>query len=61
MDDLKTILERIKKPLAFAGRDGFAHVKSLAGREPFMRAQADDTKRAETSLTFSSGALIIGL
>jgi len=39
MDDLKTILERIKKPLAFAGRDDFAHLKSLAALEVFMHGQ----------------------
>ncbi len=39
MDDLKTILERIKKPLAFAGRDDFAHLKSLAALEAFMHGQ----------------------
>ncbi len=38
MDDLKTILDRIKKPLAFAGRDDFAHVKSLT-LEPFIKGQ----------------------
>jgi ATP-dependent DNA helicase RecG len=39
MDDIKTILDRIKKPLAFAGKDDFAHIKSLAALEPFMRTQ----------------------
>jgi ATP-dependent DNA helicase RecG len=45
MDDLKTILDRIRKPLAFAARDNFAHVKSLAAMEPFIRAQAEELKR----------------
>jgi ATP-dependent DNA helicase RecG len=45
MDDLKTILARIKKPLDFASKDGFAHLKSLAALESFMRAQADELKR----------------
>ncbi|HEX9114265.1 MAG TPA: OB-fold nucleic acid binding domain-containing protein, partial [Nitrospirota bacterium] len=44
-DELKTILDRIKKPLAFAGRDNFAHLKSLTALEPFMRAQVADLKR----------------
>jgi ATP-dependent DNA helicase RecG len=45
MDDLKTTLDRIRKPLAFASRDNFAHLKSLAAIEPFMRAQVDELKR----------------
>ena len=45
MDDLKTTLDRIRKPLAFASRDNFAHLKSLAAMEPFMRAQVDELKR----------------
>ncbi len=44
MDDLKTILDRIKKPLAFAARDNFAHVKSLAA-EPFMRTQLEALRK----------------
>ena len=39
MDDLKTILDRIKKPLTFAGRDDFAHLKSLTDLEPFIKGQ----------------------
>ncbi len=39
MDDLKTILDRIKKPLVFAGRDDFAHLKSLTDLEPFIKGQ----------------------
>ncbi len=50
MDDLKTILDRIRKPLAFAARDNFAHVKSLAAMEPFIRAQAKELKRASAFL-----------
>ena len=45
MDDLKTILDRIRKPLAFASRDNFAHIKSLAAMESFMRSQAEELKR----------------
>jgi len=45
MDDLKTILDRIRKPLAFAGRDNYAHIKSLAALEPFMRSQIEDLKQ----------------
>ncbi len=44
-DDLKTILDRIRKPLAFASRDNFAHLHSLAALEPFMRAQVEELKR----------------
>ncbi len=44
MDDLKAILERIRKPLAFASRDGFAHLGSLAALEPFMVKQVQDLK-----------------
>jgi ATP-dependent DNA helicase RecG len=45
MNDLKTILDRIKKPLAFASRDGFAHLKSLADLEPFITAQLNELNR----------------
>jgi len=45
MDDLKTILERIRKPLDFAGRDNFAHLKSLAAMEAFIGTQAVALKR----------------
>lgn len=44
MDDLKNILERIKKPLAFAARDNFAHLQSLAAVEPFVKAQIENLK-----------------
>jgi ATP-dependent DNA helicase RecG len=44
-NELKTILDRIRKPLSFAGRDNFAHLKSLAALEPFMRAQVEYLKR----------------
>src|SRR5690242_8444875 len=45
MDDLKTILDRIRKPLAFAARDEFAHVKSLTAVEPFMALQVKELKK----------------
>jgi ATP-dependent DNA helicase RecG len=45
MDDLKTILERIRKPLVFASKNNFAHLKSLAGVESFIRAQIEEMKR----------------
>ena len=45
MDDLKTILDRIRKPLAFASRDNFAHLHSLAALELFMRVQVAELKR----------------
>jgi ATP-dependent DNA helicase RecG len=45
MDDLKTILDRIRKPLTFAARDNFAHLKSLAALEPFMQSQVESLKR----------------
>jgi ATP-dependent DNA helicase RecG len=45
MDDLKTIIDRIRKPLDFAARDNFAHVKSLAAMEPFIRAQAVELRQ----------------
>jgi ATP-dependent DNA helicase RecG len=38
-DDLKTILERLKKPLRYASRDSFAHLKSLTELESFVHAQ----------------------
>jgi ATP-dependent DNA helicase RecG len=44
-DDLKTILERLKKPLSFASRDDFAHLKSLADLEPFVHAQFEELRR----------------
>jgi len=45
MDDLKTILGRIRKPLDFASKDNFAHLHSLAALEPFMRPQIEELKR----------------
>ncbi len=45
MDDLKTILNRIRKPLAFASKDNFAHLHSLAALEPFIRTQVEELKR----------------
>ena len=45
MDDLKTILDRIRKPLSFAARDDFAHIKSLAAMEAFIQSQVEDLKR----------------
>ena len=45
MDDLKTIIDRIRKPLDFAARDNFAHVKSLAAMEPFIKAQVAELKQ----------------
>jgi hypothetical protein len=47
MDDLKIILDRIRKPLTFATRDNFAHLKSLAALESFMHAQIGDLKRLD--------------
>jgi len=44
-DDLKTILERLKKPLNFASRDDFAHLKSLTDLEPFVHAQIEELRR----------------
>ncbi len=44
MDDLKTILDRIRKPLSFAARDDFAHIKSLAAMETFIQSQVKDLK-----------------
>ena len=43
MDDLKTILDRIRKPLTFAARDNFANLKSLAALETFVQAQIERT------------------
>jgi ATP-dependent DNA helicase RecG len=45
MDDLKAILDRIRKPLTFAARDNFAHLKSLAALETFMKAQVEELKQ----------------
>jgi ATP-dependent DNA helicase RecG len=42
MDELKTIIDRIRKPLDFAAKDNFAHVKSLAAMEPFIRVQVEE-------------------
>jgi ATP-dependent DNA helicase RecG len=39
MDELRSILEKIRKPIEFARKDDFAHLRSLAGIGPFMRAQ----------------------
>ncbi len=45
MDDIKTIIERIGKPLGFAARDDFAHLRSLMALEQFMRAQIEALRR----------------
>ncbi len=45
MESKKTILDRIRKPLSFAGRDDFAHLKTLAALEPFIRVQIEELKR----------------
>ncbi len=45
MDDLKTVLDRIRKPIVFASRDNFAHLSSLTGIEPFMQKQLKDLRR----------------
>ncbi|MCK9418010.1 MAG: ATP-dependent DNA helicase RecG [Nitrospirae bacterium] len=45
MDNLKTILDRIRKPLTFAARDDFAHIKSLTAMEPFIQSQVEDLKQ----------------
>ncbi len=52
MDSIKIILDRIKKPLEFAGRDDFAHLKTLAALEPFMRAQIEELKRMSIDKIF---------
>ncbi len=44
MESKKTILDRIRKPLSFAGRDDFAHLKTLAALEPFIRVQIEELK-----------------
>jgi len=44
-DDLKTILERLKKPLRYASRDDFAHLKSLTDLEPFVLTQVRELRR----------------
>ncbi len=45
MESIKTILDRIRKPLSFAGRDDFSHLKALAALEPFIRVQIEELKR----------------
>ena len=49
MEEFKAILDIIKKPLAFASSDDFAHLKSLAALEPFMRGQLEELKRISHS------------
>lgn len=44
-DDLKTILERLQKPLRYASRDSFAHLKSLAELESYVHAQIKELRR----------------
>ncbi len=51
MNDLKDILDKIRKPLSFAGRDDFAHLKSLTAMESFMRAQVAELKWASNDTT----------
>jgi len=50
MNDLKTILDRIKKPLAFAARDNFACIGSLSSLELFITAQVEELKRVTLDL-----------
>jgi len=45
MDELKDILSKIRKPLAFASQDNFAHIKNLAKLEPFIHSQAIELGR----------------
>lgn len=45
MEKMQTILERIRKPLAYAARDDYRHVKSLGDIEAFIRAQAEELRR----------------
>ncbi|HAK60888.1 MAG TPA: hypothetical protein DCO77_10980, partial [Nitrospiraceae bacterium] len=45
MEELKTILDRIRKPLAFAAKDDYSHIASLAGMESFVRGQVKELKR----------------
>lgn len=45
MSDLRSILERIKKPLAYAARDDYKHVKSLGDIETFIHTQAEELRR----------------
>jgi ATP-dependent DNA helicase RecG len=44
-EDLQTVLERLKKPLRYASRDDFAHLKSLTDLEPFILAQVQELRR----------------
>ena len=44
-DDLTTVLQRLKRPLSFASRDDFAHLKSLTDLETFARAQIETLLR----------------
>jgi len=44
MNNLKTIIERIKKPLVFASRDNFAHINSLTDLETFVRVQVNELR-----------------
>jgi hypothetical protein len=45
MDEFRTVIERIRKPLAFAARDNFAHIKSLTDLEPFIKTQIVELRR----------------
>jgi ATP-dependent DNA helicase RecG len=45
MDEIKTILERMAKPIDFASRDNFARLDSLVDLEPFMRKQIGDLRQ----------------
>ena len=55
MGMLTTILERIKKPLLFAARDDFAHLKSLSDIEPFMQAQVEELRRSGGASEIADG------
>ncbi len=47
MDDVITTLQRIRQPLAFASRDNFARLGSLADMERFIQAQLPELKGAQ--------------
>ncbi len=45
MDELTPILDRIRKPLAYAARDNFAHLAGLASLEQYMRTQLEELRQ----------------
>ncbi len=61
-EDLQTVLDRIRKPLAFAAKDDFTHLKSLTELETFIHAQVEQllSLAGDSSTVRQFGGLFAG-